>query len=127
MRGGVCGVVAVVGSDGVEGGDVVVVEVSASPGETRERRGFVRIIVAGRAEDVVEGLSSARAWGGARIGGFGVAGAVGRGRRRLIGPFRHLVFIEKQISEVQRFVWRANSISWRGFGALCGGVKLEAF
>ena len=53
---------AVVGSDGVEGGDVVVVEVSASPGETRERRGFfVRIIVAGRAEDVVEGLSSARA------------------------------------------------------------------
>ena len=52
---------AVVGSDGVEGGDVVVVEVSVSPGETRERRGFVRIIVAGRAEDVVEGALSARA------------------------------------------------------------------
>ena len=58
---------AVVGSDGVEGGDVVVVEVSASPGETRERRGFfVRTIVAGRAKDFVEGALSLRVRGVAR-------------------------------------------------------------
>ena len=73
------------------------VEVNASPGETRERRGFfVRIIVAGRAEDAVEGVLSACAWGGARIGGVAVGVAVGRVGRRLIGLFRHLGFIEKQ-------------------------------
>ena len=65
---------AVVGSDEVEGGDVVVVEVSASPGETRERRGFfVRNIVAGRAEDAVEGALSARACGVARASAVSVS------------------------------------------------------
>ena len=109
---------AVVGSDGVEGGDVVVVEVSASPGETRERRGFfVRIIVAGRAKDAVEGLSSARAWGGARIGGVGVAVAVGRVGRRLIGLFRHLDFMKKLYFWSSKTSLRANSKIWRGIWA----------